>query len=88
MGRFGYVGPGQLVGPGTATLSSKLQKRYFFRESTYLQVEGSFTNLANHANFGIPALGINAANFGRITNTQGAEFGGGRTIQVGMRLAF
>lgn len=88
VGRFGYVGPGQLIGPGTATLSSKLQKRYFFRESTYLQVEGSFTNLANHANFGIPALGINAANFGRVTNTQGAEFGGGRTIQVGMRLAF
>ncbi len=88
VGRFGYAGPGQLIGPGTATLSSKVQKRYFFKESTYLQVEGSFTNLANHANFGIPALGINAANFGRVTNTQGAEFGGGRTIQVGLRLAF
>ncbi|MBL8241228.1 MAG: TonB-dependent receptor [Bryobacterales bacterium] len=88
IGRFGLVGPGQLIGPGTATLSSKLQKRFFFRESTFLQVEGSFTNLLNHANFGIPALGINAANFGRITSTQGAEFGSGRTIQVGLRFAF
>ncbi len=88
IGRFGYVGPGQLVGPGTVTLSSKVQKRFFLGETKYLQVEGSFTNLLNHANFGIPALGINASNFGRITSTQGAEFGGGRTIQVGLRMAF
>ena len=88
IGRFGYVGPGQLVGPGTVTLSSKVQKRFFVGETKYLQIEGSFTNLLNHANFGIPALGINASNFGRITSTQGAEFGGGRTIQVGLRMAF
>ena len=88
IGRFGLVGPGQLIGPGTATLSSKLQKRFFFTESVFLQLEGSFTNLLNHANFGIPAQNISAANFGRIISTQGAEFGSGRTIQVGLRLAF
>ena len=53
-----------------------------------MQTEGSFTNLLNHANFGIPAQTINAASFGRITSTQGAEFGSGRTVQVGMRLLF
>ncbi len=88
IGRFGLVGPGQLVGPGTQTVSAKMQKRFYFRESLYAQLEGSFTNLLNHANFGIPALTTTAANFGRITSTQGAEFGSGRTIQLGVRLVF
>ena len=88
VGRFGYAGPGQLIGPGTQTVSAKLAKRVPITERVALQMEGSFTNLLNHANFGIPALTINAANFGRITGTQGAEFGSGRTVQVGMRLSF
>jgi len=88
VGRFGYVGPGQLVGPGTQTVSAKLQKRFRMTERLALQTEGSFTNLLNHANFGIPALTINAATFGRVTSTQGAESGSGRTVQVGMRLMF
>ncbi|MBS1824338.1 MAG: carboxypeptidase regulatory-like domain-containing protein [Acidobacteria bacterium] len=88
IGRFGLVGPGQLVGPGTQTVSAKLQKRFYIKEGFYTQMEGSFTNLLNHANFGIPALTSTAANFGRITSTQGAEFGSGRTIQVGIRVVF
>lgn len=88
IGRFGQVGPGQLLGPGTQTVSAKLQKRVYLRENIYTQIEGSFTNLLNHANFGIPALTTTAANFGRITSTQGAEFGSGRTIQVGLRVVF
>ena len=88
IGRFGLVGPGQLVGPGTQTISAKVQKRFNIRENLSTQVEGSFTNLLNHANFGIPALTTTAANFGRVTSTQGAEFGSGRTVQVGVRVMF
>lgn len=87
-GRFGYVGPGQLVGPGTQTVSMKLAKNFYFTERINLHLEGSATNLLNRANFGIPAMTITAANFGNITSTQQAEFGGGRTLQVGMRLMF
>ncbi|MBC7926572.1 MAG: TonB-dependent receptor [Bryobacteraceae bacterium] len=88
IGRFGNVGPGQLVGPGTQNFSAKVQKRFAFTESTYLQLEGSFANLFNHANFEIPGLNVSNTNFGRITATQGVENGGSRSIQVGLRLAF
>jgi len=88
IGRFGYVGPGGLVGPGTAVVSAKVAKRFYARERIYLQLEGSATNLLNHANFGAPGLNINAASFGVITSTQGQEGSGSRQLQVGLRFAF
>ncbi|MEX2261795.1 MAG: TonB-dependent receptor [Bryobacteraceae bacterium] len=88
IGRFGQAGPGSLVGPGTNNVSAKLQKRFSMGESRYLQVEGSFSNVANHPNFSLPARNVSLPSFGRITSTQGAEFGGSRTVQVGLRLAF
>jgi len=51
-------------------------------------LEGSFSNLTNTPNFAIPARNIEAANFGRVTATQGAEQGGSRTIQVSARYSF
>ena len=66
-GRFGYVGPGLLVGPGTQVFSAKLQKRFQLYEQTYFQIEGSAANLFNHPNFGNPATNISATNFGRIS---------------------
>ncbi len=88
IGRFGLVGPGRLVGPGTSNLSANLRKQFRIREQWRLQADGAFSNLFNHPNYGIPALNISAANFGRITSTQGAEQGGSRSIQVGLRLIF
>ena len=88
IGRFGLVGPGQLVGPGTANFSAKVLKRIAIREQASFEMEGSFSNLFNHANFGNPSLVVSNANFGRITSTQGAEGGGSRNIQVGLRLRF
>jgi hypothetical protein len=88
IGRFGNVGPGQLIGPGTQNLSTRIQKQIAVTERVQLQLEGAFTNVLNHANFGNPALSVSNTNFGRITSTQGAENGGSRTIQVGMRLKF
>lgn len=88
IGRFGLAGPGQLVGPGTANFSAKLQKKIVITERAYFQLEGSFSNLFNHANFGVPALVVSNTNFGRVTSTQGAENGGSRNIQVGLRFRF
>ncbi len=87
-GRFGNVGPGQLIGPGTVITSAKLQKKFYFGEKRYFQMEGSATNLLNHANFGNPAATVGAASFGRISSTQGGEGAGARTLQVGLRIAF
>ncbi|MBI3683185.1 MAG: carboxypeptidase regulatory-like domain-containing protein [Acidobacteria bacterium] len=88
IGRFGFAGPNALIGPGTQIVSTKLMKRLHIRETMYVQMEGSFQNALNHPNYAIPARNLAAANFGRITSTQGAEGAGARTIQVGMRLVF
>jgi hypothetical protein len=88
IGRFGTVGANALIGPPTRNLSLKMQKRFQIIERHYLQLEGSFANFTNTPNFGLPARNVEAANFGRITSTQGAEQGGSRTIQVGMRYSF
>ncbi|PYV08279.1 MAG: hypothetical protein DMG07_26290, partial [Acidobacteria bacterium] len=88
IGRFGSVGPGQLVGPGTKVFSAKLQKRFRLREQSYFQIEGSASNLFNHPNFGNPGLTLSSSSFGRIQSTQGAEGAGARTLQVGLRVAF
>ncbi|MDX2179980.1 MAG: TonB-dependent receptor [Bryobacteraceae bacterium] len=88
IGRFGYVGPGMLIGPPTRTFSAKLQKRFSFTERIYAQLEGSAANLTNTANFDIPALNVNAADFGRITSTLGVENAGSRNLQVGLRIGF
>ncbi len=88
IGRFGMAGPGQLIGPHTRIFSAKLQKKFFVREKTYFQLEGSATNLLNHTNFGLPARNLSSSTFGRITSTQGAEGAGPRTLQVGLRMNF
>jgi len=88
IGRFGQAGPGQLVGPGTKNFSAGLRKSFLVREPWKLSLDGSFSNLFNHPNYGLPAQNISAANFGRITTSQGAEGGGSRIIQVGLRLVF
>ena len=88
IGRFGMTGPGQLLGPGTAVFSSKVQKKFYVREQMFFQLEGSASNLLNHTNFGLPARNLSSSTFGRITTTQVAEGAGSRTIQVGLRLNF
>ena len=88
IGRFGMTGPGQLLGPGTAVFSSKVQKKFYVREQMFFQLEGSASNLLNHTNFGLPARNLSSSTFGRVTTTQVAEGAGSRTIQVGLRLNF
>lgn len=88
IGRFGYVGPGSLVGPRTTVLSAKLLKRFNITERVYASLEGSASNLGNTPNFGNPVLNISNAQFGRITSTQGIENAGSRSLQVGLRLGF
>ena len=88
IGRFGLVGPGQLIGPGTRVFSAKLQKKFYVREKLYFQLEGSAANLFNHTNFGLPARNLSSSTFGRITTTQAAEGAGPRNLQVGLRVNF
>jgi hypothetical protein len=88
IGRYGYVGPGNLLGPRTTVLSAKLLKRFQVTERFSATLEGSAANLGNTPNFDIPILNISNSNAGRITATQGVENAGSRSLQVGVRLAF
>lgn len=88
IGRFGYVGPGSLVGPRTTVLSMKLLKRFDLTDRIFATLEGSASNLGNTPNFGIPQLNVSNAQFGRITSTQGIENAAARTLQVGLRIGF
>lgn len=88
IGRFGYVGPGSLVGPRTTVLSMKMLKKVRLTERVSAQVEGSASNLTNTPNFDIPNLNISNSNAGRITATQGVENAGSRSLQLGLRVMF
>jgi hypothetical protein len=88
IGRFGYVGPGVIVGPRTTVLSMKLQKRFRITERIFALMEGSASNLGNTPNFGNPNLNISNSNAGRITSTQSGENAGSRSLQVMLRVGF
>ena len=88
VGRFGNAAPGSLIGPGTAALSMKLQKRFAITERVFAQLEGSAANLTNTPNFGFPNRNVSITQFGRVTSTQGVENAGSRNLQVGLRIGF
>jgi hypothetical protein len=88
IGRFGFAAPGSLIGPGTRTLSLKLQKRFDITERVNFLMEGSAANLTNTPNFDIPNRNVSVPQFGRVTGTQGVENAGARNLQVGMRINF
>ena len=88
IGRFGNAQMGTVVGPGTFNLSTGLSKSFAITEGVSLRAEGTFTNILNHTNLGNPNVNISSGQFGVITGTSGADFGGNRTGQVSMRLQF
>lgn len=88
IGRFGDAQNGSIVGPGTFNLSMGLNKSFRISEGISLRAEGTFTNVLNHTNLSTPNLNISSSQFGVITSSTGADFGGSRTGQVSMRLQF
>ncbi len=88
IGRFGTEAVGDLIGPGTVTLSSGLSKQFPITERIHLRAEGTFTNILNHTNLADPQLDLTQPSFGQITQSRGSDFGGNRTGQVSMRLEF
>jgi len=88
IGRFGNAGVGTLLGPGTINLSMGIGKQFPIKERFTLKFEGSFTNLPNHPNLANPGTNIASVAFGRTTSARGADSGGNRTGQFGLRLEF
>ena len=88
IGRFGTESVGDLVGPGTVSLSTGLSKSFTIVEGVRLRAEGTFTNVLNHTNLADPQLDVTQANFGQITQARGSDFGGNRTGQLSLKLEF
>ena len=88
IGRFGTESVGDLIGPGTISLSSGLSKKFAITEGVALRVEGTFTNVLNHTNLADPQLDLTQTNFGQITSSRGSDFGGNRTGQISLKLEF
>lgn len=88
IGRFGTESLGDLVGPGTVSLSTGLSKNFALTERVRLRAEGTFTNVPNHTNLADPTLDLTNSSFGVITQARGSDFGGNRTGQVSVKLEF
>ena len=88
IGRFGNEGVGILQGPGTLNTSIGFAKSIVIRERLRVKLNGSFTNIFDLTNYADPVTRLTSSSFGTITSAAGAEFGGARTGQVGVRIEF
>ena len=88
MGRFGNAAPNILEGPGAVIMDSGLHKEFRFREGLRARLEGTFTNVLNHPNYGTPNLNIRSSSVGRITSLYGRYSAGPRSGRVGLRIEF
>ena len=88
-GRFGNSGIGVLEGPGSQGVSLGLFKNIYIRERVRVEFNFSATNAFNHSNFRNPNANISAPNaVGRITEQQGQDESGPRTVILGTRIEF
>jgi Carboxypeptidase regulatory-like domain/TonB dependent receptor len=87
-GRFGNAGVGIIQGPGTATVSLGVAKRFAITEKVNARFETTFTNVLNHTNFAPPVTAIDNSLFGQLTGPQTAENAGNRTGQAALRIDF
>jgi hypothetical protein len=87
-GRFGNSGVNVLRGPGNQVANMGFFKSVSVRENWRLRLEGTFTNVFNHPNFGMPDANISSASAGQIQSTHGWEGAGARTTRLGLRLDF
>jgi Carboxypeptidase regulatory-like domain/TonB dependent receptor len=87
-GRFGDAGVGIIQGPGTATVSLGVAKRFAITEQVHARFETTFTNVLNHTNFAPPVTAIDNSLFGQLTGPQAAENAGNRTGQAALRVDF
>jgi hypothetical protein len=88
IGRFGDSPVGNVVGPGTKTISLSVYRTFKYKERASLRIGASAANLFNHPNYGLPDLGIGDGAYGKISSLQTAEGTGPRAIQLGARLTF
>jgi hypothetical protein len=89
IGRFGDSTAGNVVGPGTRSVSLSLLKRIQFTESSRMEIGAQVSNVTNHPNYNPPGnLLVGVPGFGAITSMQTAEGAGPRAMQLVARITF
>jgi hypothetical protein len=88
IGRFGDSAIGNVVGPGTQSVSMSLMKAVQIKESARFQIGLQVANLFNHPNYATPNTTFNTAAFGTLSNLQSAEGAGPRQMQLTVRINF
>jgi hypothetical protein len=81
---FGNSARNVLRAPGLVNLDLLIARNFQLTERFRLEFRGEMFNATNSVHFGRPNLTVNAAQAGRITNTQAPN----RNVQFGLRLAF
>jgi hypothetical protein len=79
----GNAGRNVIRGPGVRVFDFSLLKNFPITEQTKLQFRGEFFNLTNHPNFGFPDGNIANVTAGVVSSAYD-----GRSIQLGLRLAW
>ena len=82
----GYPAP--IRGPGYFNLDLSLSKIVTFREQLNLEIRGESFGITNTAHLTLTQNNLTSgANFGHVTSTLSGD-GGGRTMQLSMKLTF
>ena len=90
-GTFGNAPRNLLRGPGTWQIDGALQKDLLHLDRYALSLRGEGFNLLNHAQYGLPATSVSAANFGQITtqvNPGATGTATQRVFEFGLRATF
>jgi hypothetical protein len=88
VGRFGNSAPNILVGPSAFILDAGLHKKFPITERVHAILQGTFTNVLNHPNYGTPNSNIRSGSVTTIRSVSGLYNGGPRSGQVALRIEF
>lgn len=90
---FGTSGRNLFSGPGLFILNASLFKNIRVRERFNIEVRGEAFNITNTPEFGNPSASITSSTYGYVTGTLGSGTGvngtgGGRALQLGVKVSF
>ncbi|MGH9630811.1 MAG: carboxypeptidase regulatory-like domain-containing protein [Bryobacteraceae bacterium] len=87
-GRFGNAAPNIIEGPRAIVLDAGLHKQFRFTERLRAMLEGTFTNVLNHANYGSPNMNVRSGAVGTVRNLYSRYGAGPRGGRVALRIEF
>ena len=90
---FGTTGRNPFSGPGLFILNASLFKNFRIRERIGIEIRGEAFNITNTPEFSNPSTSITSSTYGYVTGTIGSGTGvngtgGGRALQLGVKLSF